>query len=365
MIGRGVFVAAAAAGAGWVARAAWGTVPALGASRSAIKPYAAASPRYRDRRFHNTDPSSSLPSGSQSGLAKAFVTRGNTGRPRYQIPLATPLAPAAAGELAVTWFGHSSVLIEIDGHRVLADPVWSERVSPSTVLGPSRMHPVPVALADLPPIDAVVISHDHYDHLDQATIITLTDTQTAMFVVPIGVGAHLRRWKVPEDRIIELDWDEQADIAGLTLTCAEARHFSGRGLARDTTLWASWVIVGPRRKVFFGGDSGYTPRFADLGRRYGPFDVTLLPVGAYDERWPDIHMNPEEAVRTHVDVGGSLLVPVHWATFNLAFHPWGEPISRAIEAATAAGVALAVPMVGQRLDALRPLVQKSWWEDLY
>ncbi len=364
MIGRGVLVAAAAAGAGWVARAAWGTLPALGASRAAIEPYAESSPRYRDSRFHNSDPSSSLPAGSQSGLAKAFLTRGDVGRPRRAIPLATPLAPAEAGELAVTWFGHSSVLLEIDGRRVLADPVWSERVSPSAVVGPARMHPVPMALADLPPIDAVVISHDHYDHLDQATVTGLARTRDTVFVVPIGVGAHLRRWNVPSDRIVELDWDESAEVNGLVLTCTEARHFSGRGLARDTTLWSSWVIAGPRHRVFFGGDSGYTPRFADLGRAYGPFDVTLLPVGAYDERWPDIHMNPEEAVRTHLDVAGALLIPIHWATFNLAFHPWGEPITRLVDAATAAEVAMAIPMVGQRVDALRPPEQKPWWEAL-
>ncbi|RVW06382.1 MBL fold metallo-hydrolase [Rhodococcus spongiicola] len=364
MIGRGALVAAAVAGLGWVARAAWGTIPALGASRADIEPYASESPRYRDNRFHNSDPSSSLPAGSQSGLAKALLTRGSTGRPRRAIPLATPLAPATAGELAVTWVGHSSVLVEIDGRRVLTDPVWSERVSPSTVVGPSRMHPVPMALADLPAVDAVVISHDHYDHLDQATIAALARTQDTMFVVPVGVGAHLRRWNVPDARIVELDWDESVEVAGLTLTCTEARHFSGRGLSRDTTLWASWVIAGPRRKVFFGGDSGYTPRFADLGRRYGPFDVTLLPVGAYDEHWPDIHMNPEEAVRTHLDVGGALLIPIHWATFNLAFHSWGEPITRLTDAAATAGVEMSVPMVGQRVDAMRPAAQEKWWKDL-
>ncbi|QCQ89957.1 MBL fold metallo-hydrolase [Rhodococcus sp. SGAir0479] len=364
MIGRRLLVAAAAAGAGWVARAAWGTVPALGASRSAIRPYAAGSPRYRDNRFHNSEPSSSLPSGSQSGLAKAFLTRGATGRPRRAIPLAAPLAPTAAGELAVTWLGHATALIEIDGRRVLTDPVWSDRVSPSAVLGPARMHPMPMALEDLPTIDAVVVSHDHYDHLDQSTVVRLARTQSTIFVVPVGVGAHLRRWGVPADRVVELDWDESTEVAGLTLTCTEARHFSGRGLARDTTLWASWVIAGPRRTVFFGGDSGYTTRFADIGRRYGPFDVTLLPVGAYDERWPDIHMNPEEAVRVHLDVDGGLLIPIHWATFNLAFHPWDEPITRLLDAAADAGVTMSVPMVGQRIDGVRPPEQKPWWQGL-
>ncbi|WP_305094099.1 MBL fold metallo-hydrolase [Prescottella sp. R16] len=361
MIGKTLLAAAAAVGAGCVARAAWGVLPSIGASRSAIRPYAAASPRYRDNRFHNSDPGSSLPDGSQSGLAKAFLTRGTVGTPPRQIPLATPLAPTTAGELAVTWLGHASVLIEIDGRRVLTDPVWSERVSPSDVVGPARMHPMPMALADLPHIDAVVVSHDHYDHLDRATITALARNRSTTFVVPLGVGAHLRRWHVPADRIVELDWDESTDVVGLTLTCTEARHFSGRGLARDTTLWASWVIAGENRRVFFGGDSGYTARFADVGRRYGPFDVTLLPIGAYDERWPDIHMTPEEAVRVHRDVGGGVLVPVHWATFNLAFHPWGEPVERLLDAAGQAGVRVAVPMVGQRIDGLHPPETTQWW----
>lgn len=196
------------------------------------------------------------------------------------------LAPVEAADVAVTWYGHSSVLVEVEGYRVLADPVWSRRVSPSTFLGPSRMHPTPVPLSDLPAVDAIVISHDHYDHLDMATVRQLVSSQKAPFVVPVGLGAHLRRWRVPEERIVELDWDESTTVGALTLTCTEARHFSGRGFVRNTTQWASWVLAGPERTVFFGGDSGYTPRFADLGRRYGPFDLTLLPVGAYDPGGP-------------------------------------------------------------------------------
>ncbi len=276
-------------------------------------------PRYRDRQFHNSEPSSTLVPGTDVGMFKSMATRGSTGRPRQPIPLATPLAPAAAGDAAVTWYGHSSVLVEVDGYRVLADPVWSERVSPSATVGPARMHPpTPVALTELPAVDAIVISHDHYDHLDMATVKTLTRTQTAPFVVPIGIGAHLRHWKVPENRIVELDWDESTKIGDLVLTCTEARHFSGRGLVRNTTQWASWVFAGPKHRVFFGGDSGYTSRFEQLGETYGPFDLTLLPpVGAYDVRWPDIHMNPEEAVQTHIDLNkgdGSrgVFVPIHW-----------------------------------------------------
>ncbi|MGU3432180.1 MBL fold metallo-hydrolase [Actinomycetes bacterium M1A6_2h] len=355
----------AAAGLSWLVRAAWGLPTAMGASRNKIQPYAAASPHYRGRRFVN-----SLPSSAASPDLKIFrdlITQGRNGRPRRPIPLATPLAPAEAGDIAVTWFGHSSVLIEIDGRRVLTDPVWSNRVSPSALVGPARLHPVPVAAEALPLIDAVLISHDHYDHLDRDTVRILLDTQTAPFVVPLGVGAHLRRWNVPEDRIVELDWDQATVVAGITLTCTEARHFSGRGLVRDTTQWASWSIAGPVHRAFFGGDTGYTPRFSAIGESYGPFDVTLLPVGAYNEQWRDIHMNPEEAVQAHVDLqsadaGHGIVIPVHWATFNLAFHSWSEPIERLIDAATMRGVHVTVPMPGQRVDITRGSDRQPWWE---
>jgi len=370
--GFGLLVGSVAAGAGvaWLARAARGLPTSIGATVADIRPYAAGSPRYRDDRFHNTEPSHPLGPEQSGGFVRDLLTRRTLGTPAGRVPLAPYLAPVESTGLAVTWFGHSSVLVEIDGHRVLADPVWGERVSPSRTVGPSRLHPAPVELAMLPPIDAVVISHDHYDHLDRFTVETLAATQPdARFVVPLGVGAHLRRWRIPHDRIVELDWDERTEIGSLTLTCTEARHFSGRGLLRDITLWSSWVLRGPTHSVFFGGDSGYTRRFADVGEKYGPFDLTLLPVGAYDRRWPDIHMNPEEAVRTHLDLGGidrpgSLLVPVHWGTFNLAFHSWSEPVDRLLPAAADAAVVTVVPMPGQRIDVTRPAPTDLWWTEL-
>lgn len=367
---RDVVVAAfAVAGAAAVGRAAWGIPGQIGASAAAIAPRASGSERYRDNRFHNTEPSTQVVRGDESSLLSALLTRRRLGRPRRPIPLATPLAPAEAAELAVTWYGHSSALIEVDGHRVLTDPVWSHRVSPSPLIGPARLHPTPVDVDALPAVDAVLISHDHYDHLDKATVTALLRTQRAPFVVPRGIGAHLRHWRVPEDRIVELDWEENAVVGGLVLTCTEARHFSGRGLRRNTTLWSSWVVRGPNHSVFFGGDTGYTPRFAEIGDRHGPFDLTLLPVGAYDEHWPDVHMNPEEAVRMHTDLragdsAAGVLVPVHWATFNLAFHPWAEPITRLLAAADPVGVRVRVPMPGQRIDVLRPGAQRQWWRHL-
>lgn len=348
-------------GAARTVRAARGVPLAVGAPDAELRARAASSPHARDGRFTNAEPGVQIAPGSVRSLLVKMATRGSLGTPSGPVPLVDEPAPARAGELAVTWFGHSSVLLEVDGVRVLADPVWGERVSPSTRVGPRRLHPVPVPLESLPPVDVVVVSHDHYDHLDMPTVVRLARGTSAVFVVPLGIGAHLRRWGVPDDRVRELDWDASTNVAGLEITCARARHFSGRLFARNTTQWASWAIAGPTRRVYFGGDTGYTTAFADAGVRFGPFDATLLPVGAYDASWPDIHMNPEESVRAHADLRGGLLVPVHWATFNLAFHGWSEPVRRLSQAAQSAGIPLVVPRPGQRVDLLDPPRIDDWW----
>jgi L-ascorbate metabolism protein UlaG (beta-lactamase superfamily) len=348
---------AALAAGGWVLRAAHDAPAALGAAQEVIAAVAQGSPNFRDGVFVNREPASgiSLNREEQTMLLRDLFLGRTTGRPAGTIPLTVPDLSGAAADIAATWFGHSSVLIEVDGYRVLADPVWSGRCSPSHTVGPQRMHPVPAELDVLPALDAVIISHDHYDHLDMATITTLAQTQTCKFVVPLGVGAHLRSWGVPAERVVELDWDAEAVLGELRLVCTPARHFSGRFLTRNTTLWSSWAILGPRHRAFFGGDTGYTRDFAGIGAEHGPFDLTLLPIGAYHPGWPDIHMNPEEAVRAHRDVTDTgLLVPIHWATFRLAPHPWPEPVERMLVAAQADGVAVAVPAPGGRVDADAP-----------
>jgi len=320
------------------------------------------SPHFADGKFRNLVPTRTLLPGTLWDNVRRQLFRSEERVPRRPIPVvmhtAADFAVAPPG-LRATWIGHASVLLEIDGRRVLTDPIWSERCSPSTFLGPKRFHPPPVSLADLLPIDAVVISHDHYDHLDMATVKALS---SAHFAVPLGVGAHLAKWGIAPDRISELDWGESAQVKGLTLTATPARHYSGRNpLHGDETLWASWVIRGPEHRVFFTGDTGYFDGFKATGAAYGPFDLALIKIGACHPNWQEIHMCPEEAVQAGQDVGARLLLPVHWGTFNLAFHAWNEPAERAFLAAQKAGIALATPRPGEFVDAARPQPPEPWW----
>ncbi|UQX11388.1 MBL fold metallo-hydrolase [Candidatus Mycobacterium methanotrophicum] len=351
---------------GWVLRALHGAPAALGAQPADIRAVAERSPNFHDGVFVNLEPASqfSIDREEQRNVVWEVIGARAATRPPADIPLVTVHArafDAGAGQIAVSWFGHSTALLEIDGYRVLTDPVWSDRCSPSDVVGPGRMHPPPVSLDALPALDAIVVSHDHYDHLDIDTVVALARSQRAPFVVPLGVGAHLRDWGIPDGRIIELDWNEHTRVEELNLICTPARHFSGRFLNRNCTLWGSWAIVGPEHRAYFGGDTGYTKSFAEIGAAHGPFDVTLLPIGAYSRSWPDIHMNPEEAVQAHVDVNGGLLVPIHWCTFRLAPHPWGEPVERLLAAADAAHVYVAVPRPGERVCPTVTGDLDPWW----
>jgi L-ascorbate metabolism protein UlaG (beta-lactamase superfamily) len=350
-----------------IARAAWEVPAALGGRPSGARlERMRSSPRYRDGVFHNEVPAGMVPAASGPGVMRELLFGREVRRPRRPVPVVSPspsdLAAPPADGLRVTWLGHATVLVELEARRVLVDPVWSERVSPTPALGPRRLHPVPLPLDALPPLDAVVISHDHYDHLDMRTIRRLAALSDVPFAVPLGVGAHLERWGVPPNRIIELDWDESADVGGVTLTATAARHFSGRRRpGENSTLWASWVLAGRNRRVFYTGDSGYFDDYAKIGAAHGPFDATLIQVGAYSPYWPDIHMTPEEGLATHLAVRGGLLVPVHWATFNLALHSWSEPVERLLTGAAEQQVRVSVPRPGQLLDVDDVPAADPWW----
>ena len=358
---------AALAAAGWALRG----VPAeLGVRPLKSGPDRAArirrSPQFRDGAFYNpmSEPTTMM-SAPPPSLVREMARDREQRRPSGPIPLRFPPTgdPSPTGLRAI-WYGHASTLIEIEGRRVLFDPVWSERPSPTRYVGPRRHHPAPVDLSELPQVDAIAISHDHYDHLDHSTVRALTATQKAPFLVPLGIGAHLERWGVPLFRIIELDWEEEAEVAGLRFVSTAARHFSGRTLTRNDTLWGSWVVAGATKRVFYAGDSGYFEGYRGIGAAHGPFDLTLMPVGAYSPAWPDIHMNPEEAVNAHLDLGGRLLLPVHWATFTLALHPWAEPVDRLWREAKARDVGIVVPRPGEAVDAEAVPAVDGWWKTL-
>jgi L-ascorbate metabolism protein UlaG (beta-lactamase superfamily) len=267
--------------------------------------------------------------------------------------------------LRVTWLGHSTILLEIDGHRFLTDPVWSERVGPTGFVGPKRWFPPPLALEDLPPLDAVVLSHDHYDHLDYATIVALED-RNVPFVAPLGVGAHLARWGVPAAQIIELDWWESHAFGDLVLWATPARHASGRTLVFDdgAKLWAGYGFLAARHRVYYSGDTGLFPALRTIGERLGPFDLTMIEVGQYDRAWPDWHLGPEQAVEAHRRVRGAVMLPVHWDLFALATHGWTEPIERAVAAGHDAGAIVITPRPGQSVEPTEEKPQERWWPDL-
>ena len=266
--------------------------------------------------------------------------------------------------LRLTWFGHSTMLIELDGARVLTDPVWSDRVSPLTWVGPTRYYPPLIPLEKLPRLDAVIISHDHYDHLDHRTLIAMKDWDTK-FIVPLGVGAHLEYWGIAPEKIIEVDWWDRLTVGPIELVATPVRHASGRHVFdKDATLWSGYALLGPAHRVFFSGDTGLFTALQDIGDKLGPFDATMLEVGQYHRSWPDWHMGPEQAVVAHRMLRGSVFVPMHWGLLTLAYHSWTEPIERSVAASMKDAVKVATPRPGQSFeptDFTQPTQFVRWW----
>ena len=327
-----------------------------------------ASPRWSGASFRNLHP---IPAGLRDLTVERpslsdFLCGGVRRVPRGPLPTRDPRdawsQPAASG-LRATWLGHSTVLLEIDGLRLLTDPVWGPRASPSRLAGPKRFQPVPVRLSALPPIDLVLVSHDHYDHLDYPTIRELARSDVP-FVTSLGVGAHLEAWGVAPRRITELDWWETYTLPGaeLSVTAAPSQHFSGRGLKdRNATLWSSLAIRTPRHAVFFSGDTGLTTEYATIRERLGPFDLVLLEVGAFHPAWGDIHLGPANALEALALLGGGAFLPVHWGTFSLALHAWDEPVETLLELAPKRGAQLLLPRLGEVVEPARFEPPTPWW----
>src|SRR5271167_3206855 len=327
-----------------------------------------ASPRWAGDRFRNVhpiapglrDPNASMPTLSE------FLCGGERRVPAGPLPSTNPLdewrTPPASG-LRATWLGHSTVLIEIDGYRVLTDPVWGPRASPSRLIGPKRFQPVPIALRALPPIDLVVISHDHYDHLDYPTIRQLRKSAVPI-VTSLGVGAHLERFGIATDRIHELDWWQSYRLpdSDLTITAAPSQHFSGRGFKdRNSTLWSSLVIRSGRHAVFFSGDTGLTTEFRSIRERLGPFDLVMLEVGGFHPAWGDIHLGPKNAFDALALLGGGPFLPIHWGTFSLAMHAWDQPPEALFALGPARGAQLLMPRLGEPVEPARADRVTPWW----
>jgi len=320
------------------------------------------------RNIHSVLPGLRDPAAKMPSLPDFLCADGRRvpGRP---LPSVNPLGPWArtpGSGLRATWLGHSTVMVEIAGRRILTDPVWGPRASPSTLVGPKRFQPVPVAMKALPALDLIVVSHDHYDHLDYPTIRELAKLDTP-FVTSLGVGAHLEAWGIKSQRINELDWWETYTLPGaeLSVTAAPSQHFSGRGLHdRNATLWSSMVIRSPRHTVFFSGDTGLTTEYTAIRERLGPFDLAMLEVGAYHPAWGDIHLGPDHALEALALLGAPTFLPVHWGTFALAMHDWDQPVEALLAAAPKQHVRLLLPRLGEPVEPAHDHEVAPWWREV-
>lgn len=335
--------------------------PTFGAKPSGVsKTRIEQSPQYKDGIFVNT-----------------VATEVDTRQPGESMELATYIFPAKDKnptkplpseefdnknfkEQDFVWFGHSTLMFRLSNMNIVTDPVF-HRASPIPIGGKPFAMEVTPTIESLPNIDVVIISHDHYDHLDHLSIGKLA-TKVKLFLVPLGIRDHLLRWGVADENIIELDWYEKHDIADITFTLTPARHFSGRGITnRNSTLWGSWVVKNPNLSVFYSGDSGYFDGFKSIGEQFGPFDISFMENGAYNKQWAQIHMQPEESVQAAIDLKSKVFFPIHWGKFDLAKHKWQEPIERATQMANDNNMPIAAPLIGQ-VFRLESVPFEEWWK---
>lgn len=267
-------------------------------------------------------------------------------------------------ELHIVKLGHSSVLLKVFGEYWLIDPVFADRVSPVSFAGPRRFHPVPIPVDELPPIDRVLISHNHYDHLDKYTIEVLAP-KSRQFLVPLGVEVYLEEWGVPAEAISSFQWWQEQITGNTMVAFTPSKHFSSRSFNdRDKTLWGSWVVAIGNRRLFFSGDTGYFDGLKTIGEQYGPFDMTFIETGAYAKEWPDVHLFPEQSVQAHLDLKGITMIPIHNGTFDLSFHPWEEPLERVTQEAQKRNVEITTPIVGEIFTVDEPPAFNAWWRSV-
>ncbi|WP_239616338.1 MBL fold metallo-hydrolase [Cohnella mopanensis] len=323
---------------------------------------------YVNGKFMNQVPTSlAMRASDYFSLIKDSISRAKDRKPSGKLPVSNlDWSKIKSEEDSITWFGHSAFLLSIDNKKLFVDPMLGPVASPVSFAGSKRYsEDILYIIDELPPIDAVLITHDHYDHLDYPSILKLKD-KVGHFFVPYGVSAHLLRWGVAKEKITELNWWDETEFQGLTIALTPSKHFSGRGLFnRDTTLWGGWVILGNKTRFFTSGDGGYDTHFEEIGKKYGPFDLALIEGGQYDRRWSWVHMTPEEAVKAHRDVNGENMMLIHWGAFTLAYHSWTEPIERALIEAKKTNVNLIATQVGDTValngELLAPAL--SWWKE--
>jgi L-ascorbate metabolism protein UlaG (beta-lactamase superfamily) len=343
-----------------------GTTVIVGCALQADIPEFNQSSQYSGGAFNN-DPVPAPNNTTAFGFIKRYLLEAKIdAEPAQPIPLAAisyqDIVSLADDTPAIYRLGHSSLLLKIAGKIILVDPVFSQRASPFSFMGPKRFHPVPLNIEDFAEIDAVIISHDHYDHLDRETITKLRN-KTKQFFVPLGVGEYLVKWGVATDKVNELDWWENVDLDGVKFTATPAQHFSGRGLSdRNKTLWASWVITTTPHNIFYSGDGGYFDGFKKIGAALGPFNLAILESGAYDENWPSVHMMPEQTIQAHKDLNARVLLPVHNSTFDLAFHPWYDPLAKLSVLALEQDIKLATPIIGEQYLLDSEVPAEHWWK---
>jgi L-ascorbate metabolism protein UlaG (beta-lactamase superfamily) len=330
----------------------------------------AGSPQAADGRFRNATPRPAEGAAKMARILWNFLfNKPDDSVPRAALPVMalTRAQLEAAPDRSLFRLGHSTLLLKLRGGFWITDPVFAERASPVQWMGPRRFHAPPIALEDLPPLRGVILSHDHYDHLDRDTVVQLAQS-AEVFLTPLGVGDRLIAWGVPAEKVRQFDWWRGAMFDGVRFTATPAQHFSGRGFFDgDRTLWASWVIDdvaeadGEGLRLFFSGDTGYFDGFKEIGRRFGPFDVTMIETGAYDPQWAYVHMLPEQTVQAHQDLRGRWLLPVHNGTFDLAMHGWRDPFERVTALSAERDIALATPMMGEPFDLAAPQPTNAWW----